>query len=155
MIHKITFIFLALALTATLATAKTTTYGKGVNLKENTAISEILDHPDKYLGKRVKISGMIIEVCARRGCWVYIASDRPYEKIQVKVTDGVIVFPMSASGRQAVVEGTVEELKLSREDMIRYQRHLAEEKGQPFDPASVKEGERFIRLRGIGAEIEE
>ena len=52
-----------------------------------------------------------------------------------------------------VVEGVVEELKLSREDMIKYLEHLAEEKGQPFDPSTVKE-ERLIRLRGLGAEIE-
>ena len=86
------------------------------------------------------------------GCSV--ASDRQGEKIQVKVTDGEIVFPMSASGRMAVVEGVVEELKLSAEQMIEYMRHLAEEKGQPFDPATVKD-ERMIRLVGLGAEIEE
>ena len=53
-----------------------------------------------------------------------------------------------------VVEGIVEELNLSREQMIQYLQHLAEEKGQPFDPATVKD-ERLIRLVGLGAEIEE
>lgn len=133
--------------------AKSDTYGNGVTLTEPTPVSAILDNPDEFLGKTVRIEGMIIEVCAKRGCWVYVASDRQGEKIQVKVTDGEIVFPMSASGRMGVVEGVVEELKLSREDMIKYLEHLAEEKGQPFDPSTVKE-ERLIRLRGLGAEIE-
>jgi hypothetical protein len=84
---------------------------------------------------------------------MYVAGDRQGEKIQVKVTDGEIVFPMSASGRMGVVEGVVEELKLSRGEMIKYQQHLAEEKGQPFDPSTVKD-ERMIRLIGLGAEIE-
>ena len=133
--------------------AKTDVYGNGVTLTEPTPVSAILDNPDSYLGKTVRVEGMILEVCAKRGCWVYVAGDRQGEKIQVKVTDGEIVFPMSASGRMGIVEGVVEELKLSREDMIRYLQHLAEEKGQPFDPSTVKE-ERLIRLRGLGAEIE-
>ncbi len=103
----------------------------------------------------VRIEGLIIEVCAKRGCWVYVASDKTDEKIQVKVTDGEIVFPMSATGRNGVVEGVVEEVKMSKEQLIAYQKHLAEEKGKPFDPASVKEGSRFIRLIGLGAEITE
>ena len=135
------------------AQAKTDVYGKGVTLKESTAVSAILDNPDTYLGKTVRIEGMIIEVCAKRGCWVYVAGDRQGEKIQVKVTDGEIVFPMSSSGRMGVVEGVVEELKLSRDDMLKYLQHLAEEKGQPFDPSTVKD-ERMIRLNGLGAEIE-
>jgi hypothetical protein len=133
--------------------ASSKTYGKGVDVEEVTAVSAILDNPDDFIGKTVRIEGMIIEVCARRGCWVYVAGDRQGEKIQVKVTDGEIVFPMSASGRMGVVEGVVEELKLSREQMIRYLQHLAEEKGQPFDPSTVKD-ERMIRLVGSGAEIE-
>jgi hypothetical protein len=144
----------ALLMTVTFAQAKETVYGKGVLLQETTKISDLLAKPENYLGKRVKVTGMVLEVCAKRGCWIYLASDRPYEKIQIKVTDGVIVFPMNASGKQATVEGIVEELNLSREDLIRYKKHLAEEKGQPFDPSSVKEGEKIIRIIGIGATID-
>lgn len=133
--------------------AKSESYGKGVMLEESTPVSAILDTPENYLGKVVRIEGMIIEVCAKRGCWVYVAGDRQGEKIQVKVEDGEIVFPMSASGRMGIVEGIVEELSLSREDMIKYLQHLAEEKGQPFDPSTVNE-QKLIRLRGLGAEIE-
>lgn len=135
------------------AHAKTEIFGSGVSLKENTPVSAILDNPDEYVGKRVRIEGMILEVCAKRGCWVYLAGDRQGEKIQVKVEDGEIVFPMSLSGRMGVVEGVVEELKMSRDQMIQYLQHLAEEKGQPFDPTSVKD-ERLIRLKGLGAEIQ-
>lgn len=143
-----------LLLTATFTQAKTTLFGQGVQLQETTKISDLLANPDDYLGKRVKVSGMVLEVCAKRGCWIYLASDKPYEKIQIKVTDGVIVFPMDASGKQATVEGVVEELKLSEVDLIRYKKHLAEEKGVPFDPSTVKISERFIRIIGLGAEID-
>jgi hypothetical protein len=131
------------------------TYGKGVHVTETTAVSAILDNPDNYIGKTVKIEGLIVEVCSKRGCWIYVAGDRPQEKIQVKVTDGEIIFPMSATGRVGTIEGTVDEVTMSKDEMVKYQKHLAEEKGKPFDPASVEEGKRFIRLIGLGAEINE
>ncbi len=148
------FVFLLFVIMMASVQAIAKTYGKGVHVQDATAVSAILDTPDAFIGKTVRIEGMILEVCAKRGCWVYVSGDRQGEKIQVKVTDGEIVFPMSASGRMAVVEGVVEELKLSKQQMIQYLQHLAEEKGQPFDPSTVKD-ERMIRLVGLGAEIKE
>jgi len=150
---KTALLLILFMLSASQVYGTTKTYGKGVHINEATAVSAILDNPDLYIGKEVKIEGMVIEVCAKRGCWIYLAGDRQGDKIQVKVTDGEIVFPMSASGRMGVIEGIVEELKISREEMIKYQQHLAEEKGQPFDPSTVKD-ERMIRIIGLGAEIE-
>ncbi len=135
------------------AYAGDTTLGKGVHLEQRTAVSAIIDSPETYIGIKVKIEGMILEVCAKRGCWIYVASDREGEKIQIKVTDGEIVFPMSSSGKMATVEGIVEELQLSKEDKIKYLKHLAEEKGQPFDPSTIK-NERMIRIIGLGAVIQ-
>ena len=148
------FVFLLFVIMIPAVQAIAKTYGKGVHVQDVTAVSTILDTPDAFIGKTVRIEGMILEVCAKRGCWVYVSGDRQGEKIQVKVLDGEIVFPMSASGRMAVVEGVVEELKVSKEEMVQYFKHLAEEKGQPFDPSTVKD-ERMIRLVGLGADIEE
>jgi len=130
-------------------------YGKPLRLTEQVKISDILDNPDNFIGKRVQVAGMIIEVCAKRGCWVYLSSDRPYEKIQIKVVDGEIVFPMTASGHMGTVEGTVEQLAMSKEKAIEYRRHLAEEKGQPFDPSTVTGDERIIRIHAVGAIVED
>ncbi len=135
--------------------ANVTTYGKGITIENPTEISDILQNPDNYVGKPVKIKGMVVEVCSKRGCWINVASEDSQEPIQVKVTDGEIVFPMSATGKNGEFEGIVDEIKLSREQLIAYKQHLAEEKGQPFDPETVKEGTRYIRIVGLGANIEE
>jgi len=128
-------------------------YGAPLTLKDVTKVSEIADQPGKYLGKRVLVEGMVVEVCAKRGCWMDIASDRKYEKIQIKVTDGEIVFPLSARGRNALVEGVVEEIAMSFDEAVEYARHKAEEKGELFDPASVTGPQTIYRIRGIGAII--
>jgi len=129
------------------------TFGEPVSLSEETAVSSIIDNPDAYVGRKVKVSGLVIDVCSRRGCWVYLAGDREFEKIRIKVTDGEIVFPMEARGKQAVVEGVVESMELSKEQVIARRKHHAEETGEAFDPASITSGETILRIRGLGAEI--
>lgn len=129
-------------------------YGRGVSLSEVTPVSAIFDNPAEYVGKKVLIEGLIVEVCVARGCWIYLTGDRPFEKIRVKVTDGEIVFPVAAQGHKAKVEGIVQEIRRSREEVIAWRRHLAEEKGASFDPATVTGPEVTYRLRGLGAVIE-
>ncbi len=127
--------------------------GDALTLSEITKVSEINKHPEQYVGKRVLIEGLIINVCATRGCWMDIASDVPFEKIQIKVVDGEIVFPMEAKGKTALVEGIAEELKLSKEQAISMGKHRAEEQGASFDPASITGPVSYVRVRGLGAVI--
>jgi hypothetical protein len=129
-------------------------FGKPLTLSGLTKVSELEKSPQSFVGKKVLISGTVVEVCSTRGCWLDIASDTPFEKIQVKVTDGVIVFPLSARGRTAYVEGVLEELKLSKKDALDYQRHKAKEKGISFDPATVTGPQTIYRVRALGAVIE-
>ena len=145
------FLVLSVTLVPTAVLAKT--FGQGISLSEETLISSIIDHPASYVGREVKVSGLVIDVCSRRGCWIYLAGDREFDKIRIKVTDGEIVFPMEARGKRAVVEGVVESMEVTREEVIARRKHHAEETGEAFDPASVTSGETVLRIRGLGAEI--
>lgn len=129
-------------------------FGDGITLNKATPVSELLEHGDTYIGQRVQVRGMIVDVCAARGCWVYLAGDKPFEKIRVKVKDGEIVFPLEARGAEAVVEGTLEKFVLSRDEVIARRRHHAAERGEEFDPATVSGGETFYQIRGLGAQID-
>ena len=108
--------------------------------KDSDVSGGFLSAPEQFVDKKVLVKGMIVEVCAKRGCWMDLASDKAFETIQIKVLDGVIVFPMSARGKEALVEGLVEALKYSKEDAIAWLQHQAEEKGESFDPKSVTSG---------------
>jgi len=129
-------------------------YGEALTLKEITPVSAILDEPDNWVGRRVLVQGMVVAVCEMRGCWMDIASDREFEKIQVKVDDGVIVFPLSAKGKRALVEGVVERLDLTAEEALEEARRMAEEHGEAFDPSSVTGPKTIYRIRGLGAIVE-
>lgn len=134
--------------------AKTLQLGAPLSLDTVTPVSEINKNPEKYLGNKVLVEGLVINVCAKRGCWMDLASDLPFEKIQVKVVDGEIVFPLEAKGKNARVEGIAEEIKLTKEQAIYMGKHRAEEQGTAFDPASITGPVSFYRIKGLGAEIE-
>ncbi len=130
------------------------TLGAGLSLNQPTSLSEILGNPEPYIGKKIQLQGVIVDVCEKRGCWLYISGDRPFEKIRFKVLDGEIVIPLEARGKPGTVEGVLEKFVLSRDEVIARRRHHAEERGETFDPASVTSGETIYQLRGLGAEID-
>ncbi len=148
----LTLTVLMLSLSVVSVMAKT--FGDGITLEKMTSVSELLENGDAYVGQRVQVRGMIVDVCASRGCWIYVAGEKPFEKIRVKVKDGEIIFPLEARGIEAVVEGTLEKFDLSREEVIQRKRHHAEEQGKEFDPATVTSGKIFFQIRGLGALIE-
>lgn len=128
-------------------------YGKEITLEEKTKISEILQDPESFLDEIVLVEGEVLDVCPMAGCWIELSSDVEDEKIKVKVKDGEIVFPMEAKGSTAVVEGKVYKIELTKERAISYYEHMAEEKGEKFDPASVTGPVTIYQIKGIGAEI--
>jgi hypothetical protein len=137
--------------------AKEETYGKGVSLTETTSIKEILARPDDFVGKTVRIEGPVLDVCPMKGCWMELGTPQGdgTASLRVKVEDGVIAFPVTAKGKLAVAEGTVEAIPMTREKYVDWLAHLAEERGEKFDPSTVGEGPfRILQIQGTGARIE-
>ncbi|UCF39225.1 MAG: DUF4920 domain-containing protein [Acidobacteriota bacterium] len=129
------------------------TLGEGVADGEVTPIADIVSNPDSYKGKIVRVEGKVDAVCTNMGCWMDLKAPAG-EKVQIKVQDGVIVFPASAVGKSAIAQGTVDVQELSREDYVNWLKHLAEENGKEFDEASVGEPPyRRVRVMGTGAVI--
>lgn len=129
-------------------------YGKEITLKEPTKISEIVAHPEKFDGKRVLVSGPIVDVCKERGCWIKIGSDKEFESIRFKVQDGVIVFPLDLKGKSAIAEGIVSVKKVSVEDQIKSGEEAAKEEGTTFDRSTVTGVKTILQIKGEGAQVE-
>ena len=130
------------------------TFGKELTLKDTTLISAILANPYAFIGKRVLVEGTVVDVCKKRGCWMELASDKEFQSIRVKVNDGEIVFPLEARGKLALIEGIVEKLEISKEELIKAMKHHAEEQGEPFDSTKITEGKTIYRLKGLVAKIQ-
>ncbi|REJ83229.1 MAG: DUF4920 domain-containing protein [Acidobacteria bacterium] len=127
----------------------------GEPLRETTAVrvGELLEDPEAYVGQRLQIVGLVEDVCPMKGCWVEIVERQGSQPLRFKVQDDVIVFPATAKGRQIVAEGVLTVRELEVEEARGWLAHLAEERGEEFDPATVTEPLRLYEVRGEGAEL--
>ncbi len=130
-----------------------TSYGEALTLTDTTKVSDILGAPQAWVGRRVLVAGTVVQVCKERGCWIQLASDREGQTLKVKVEDGVIIFPLSAMGHQAVVEGTIEALPVTAAQALAQARRHAEETGEPFDSTRTFADTTLYQIRGLGAFI--
>jgi hypothetical protein len=98
--------------TAVATASAPTTLGAGVTLTDATPIATLAATPADFEGKTVRVEGVVRAVCTHMGCWMSLAptdaADAP--TVRFKVEDGVIVFPVSAKGKRATAQGTVERI---------------------------------------------
>jgi len=151
---KLILAIMLLSVGLTFAQAEVANYGAELTLTEKTSISSILEDPESYLDKTVLIEGEVLEVCPMMGCWMEIKSDDGEGMIKVKVKDGEIVFPVEAKGKTALVEGKVYKIELTQEKAIQHFEHVAEEKGETFDPSTITGPMTIYQIKGLGAVIQ-
>lgn len=130
-------------------------FGEEVKLQETIKISTLLENPEKFLEKTVRVEGTISDVCKRKGCWMDLASDKEFQTLKVKVNDGDMIFPLTFKGKYAVAEGTLYKLSFSKEQLIKMKQHQAEEHGTEFDPSTVKKGMTIYQFRPIAVVVKD
>jgi len=94
-----------------------TSYGDGVTIEQAVAIETLLANPDDYVGKTVRVDGVITGVCKKRGCWMQVTDSESGNSVRIKVEDGVMVFPYTSMGQEASAEGIFEAIKLTPEQI--------------------------------------
>jgi hypothetical protein len=112
MIRIVRAAMLACAVVTVAAAAGDEKLGKGVTLKDATPIKALYETPEKFVGKTIRIDGVVTAVCAEMGCWMALAeSDTSEQPVRLKVEHAAgIVFPISAKGKKASAEGVLEKI---------------------------------------------
>ena len=106
-------LLLMMALAAGVGADQGKTYGTGVTLKSAVPVASLLGGPASYVGKTVRVDGVVTKVCQAMGCWLEIADQASARGVRVKAKDGVIVFPRDAAGRTVSAQGVYEEIATS------------------------------------------
>jgi hypothetical protein len=118
-------------------------FGEGVTIQEPTPIASLVDDPEAWLGKSVRVDGVVKAVCEEMGCWMELADPDTGKSIQLKVDDGVIVFPVSAKGKRASAQGALERVPENEEHEM-----AGEKPEQHEEQAKLK-----FRVRTTGAVV--
>ncbi|MCP4574375.1 MAG: DUF4920 domain-containing protein [bacterium] len=129
------------------------TWGEGLTGESLVAISDLLDTPDAYVGKTVRVQGLVVGVCAHRGCWINLAGDQDGQQVRFKVQDGVMVFPPELAGDTVIAEGVWTANELTMEQTKKVCEARAEQTGETFDAAGVTECMTLYQISGTGAVV--
>ncbi|WP_244390301.1 MULTISPECIES: DUF4920 domain-containing protein [unclassified Pseudoalteromonas] len=146
-------ILILMIATIGLSSAAAEQFGKPVDNTNRLKISTIMAAPDNYLDQPITIEGTVVGVCAKRGCWMTIASDKRFENLQIKVNDGDMVFPMTAKGSKAIATGKLNKIQLNLDRTKALLAHRAQQAGNEFDENTVTEPMAIYQLVPTGVEI--
>ena len=107
MIRKSVLVGLAVMAAAVALRAAETKYGAGVTIATATPIKDLYASPEKFVGKTLRVDGVVTSVCTEMGCWLAIgAADNLDQAVRFQADhDGKIVFPISLKGKAASAEG--------------------------------------------------
>ena len=131
-------------------------YGNFFLTEKIQNIVDLISNKDVFINKEVKVRGLVNEVCPMRGCWLELVDENGIDKLRIKVTDGDIVFPLSAKGRNIEAEGQFSILTLNKQQAKNWKKHLAAEKGIEIDTSEItlSQDDYFeYRLNTTGAKI--
>lgn len=80
--------------------------GECFAIEEEIPISKLIEHPENFHNRIVKISGVIASVCNEDGCFIeVIQKNGDSEGIVVNFPGLKHTFPLDCAGQEAVVEG--------------------------------------------------
>lgn len=100
-----------------------------VPVAETVKVSDVMKSPEKFVGKPIRITGTVRDVCEKKGCWATLSegSGEPlYVKFTCPAEENGRVMPMEARGRPATVQGVVKIKEIDEEEA----RHYAEDAGK-------------------------
>jgi hypothetical protein len=95
----------------------------------------------------VRIEAPITAVCQTKGCWMHLGSQQP--PVMVKFKDYGFFVPKDASGRTAIVEGTM----AMKQETVEETKHYLEDAGKHDEAAKVTEGRKLYRFMASGVAI--
>lgn len=150
MLRAMSAVVVGVVLTVAVAASGQEKFGKGVTLTEATSIKALYDNPANYLGKTIRVDGVIAAVCEDMGCWMAIGESAESERVvRLKVEDNAgIVFPISAKGKTVSAEGVFEKIAATDKEG----QEAAAEQGATAKGAAAAFG-KLYQIKGTGAVV--
>lgn len=108
--------------------------GGPFTLESETQLANVLQRPDEFAGKTVRLSGQVTRACSKKGCWMELREDPEQAGVRITFQDYGFFVPLDSAGASAVVEGTVKVETLSAD-------HVAHLKGEGAQIVSDEKGE--------------
>lgn len=82
-------------------------FGAAFAVSDEVTVAAVLDAPDTFTNRPVKVRGRVSDVCQKAGCWMVVADDTAGRTMRVRMKDHGFSVAKDGSGTIALVEGTL------------------------------------------------
>lgn len=80
--------------------------GAPVDVLKATKVSDLYVSPEKFVGKTIRVDGVVTSVCTEMGCWVAVKDLVTDQTVRFQADhDGKIVFPLTMQGKAGSFQG--------------------------------------------------
>ena len=119
-----------------------------MTVSKPTQVSELYATPEKFVGKTIRIDGVVTSVCTEMGCWVAVKDGKTDQTVRFQADhDGKIVFPLALMGKAGSFQG--EFVRIGADDK---EAHEAAAEHAHSEPKSADFGSRYqIKVTGWNA----
>lgn len=127
-------------------------FGTGITVgKAPITLSEAVKNADKLTGKTIRVQAPITGVCQAKGCWMNlgVTDKNGNPPLFVKFKDYGFFMPKDASGRLAIVEGTL----AYKQETVAETKHYLEDAGKHEEAKKVTEGRKILRFMASGVAL--
>lgn len=128
--------------------------GEALTAGEPLPVGDALAKAKELDGKSVKVTGVVDQVCAKKGCWFALrAEDEAHKGQTIRITskDYRFFMPKSSVGQVATIEGDFKVATLSQEEA----QHLEDDAAEAAGGAAKRvEGERVeVQIAAVGVQM--
>jgi hypothetical protein len=123
--------------------------GAALGNSEKVSLAKVLENPDKFAGKTVRVEGVIVRSCKMEGCWLELAPGKDAKSVRVTMKDHGFFVPLDSAGATAKAEGVFSVKTLSKEHVD----HLINEDGAKFDKRNADGSVTEISFEAAGIEL--
>jgi hypothetical protein len=103
--------------------------GAPIGKSKKVSLEKALKDPNKYVGKTVRVEGVIVRSCKMEGCWAELAPKKGSKSVRVNMKDHAFFIPLQSAGAMARAEGVFSVKTLSKVQAD----HMIEEDGAKFE----------------------
>jgi hypothetical protein len=134
MIRQVVPVVLGIVALSAGVLAQSQKFGGPVDVPEATTVKELHASPDKFVGKTIRVDGVITAVCQMEGCWVAVrdaSGQNTDQTVRFQADhDGKVAFPITAKGKTGSFQG--EFVKIAGDDHEAQSHAQAEGKTAAF-----------------------
>ena len=113
---------------------------------QSYALSDGIEHFDRFKGNNVTFTGTINEVCQQKGCWMIISQGGRTARVTFK--DYGFFVPTNSAGRSVRLSGILREVVLTEDEA----RHFADD-ARPGSGAAITGPQKEYSIEATSVQI--